>query len=232
MKWFFIFCLLFFFYSCSNNTKTTAADNDTSVHISDKIKDSVLNNTNTSDTSQLIVPGERIGKVKLNEEVSSLEILGPPDISDAAMGKAWLTWKGHRDEHNNTTELNVYTTYKDNTMREKTVQQIRTTSPSFSTGNNLHMYSSLEEIQQQFPLLKKTASYKEEGRDILLYDAAEKGIAFEIATVDNQQICIGIIVHEPGKDVTQIYIMRHPGMKKSSAVLFTPLWKDQTHFYC
>jgi hypothetical protein len=215
MKWFFIFCLLFISFSCTNNNQTTAAATDSSGQTPDKNTDTVSNNNaNKLDTAQLVVPGQRIGKVKLGEEVSSLEVLGPADASDAAMGKAWLTWKGRRDEHNNATELNVYTTYRDNTMKEKTVQQIRTTSSAFSSANNIHVYSSLENIQQQFPLLKKTASYKEEGRQVFIYDAVEKGIAFEIAGANDQQICTAIIVHEPNKDVTQIYIMRHPGMKR------------------
>jgi hypothetical protein len=37
---------------------------------------------------------------------------GKPDMSDAAMGKAWLTWYGKKDEHNNKTELNIYTHIK------------------------------------------------------------------------------------------------------------------------
>jgi hypothetical protein len=214
MKWFFIFCL-FIFFSCNNNNKTTTAGTDTSGQTPNENTATVSNyNAKTLDTEQLIVPGERIGKVKLGEEVSSLEILGPPEASDAAMGKAWLTWKGNRDEHNNATELNVYTTYKDNTMKLKTVQQIRTTSSAFSTAKNIHVYSSLESIQQQFPMLKKRASYKEDGREIFIYDAVEKGIAFEIARANDQQICTGIIVHERNKDVTQIYIMRYPGMKR------------------
>jgi hypothetical protein len=215
MKWFFIFSFFFISSSCTNNNQTTTAATDSSGQTPDKNADTVSNNNaNKLDTAQLVVPGQRIGKVKLGEEVSSLEVLGPADASDAAMGKAWLTWKGRRDEHNNATELNVYTTYRDNTMKEKTVQQIRTTSSSFSTANNIHVYSSLENIQQQFPLLKKTASYKEEGRQVFIYDAVEKGIAFEIAGANNQQICTAIIVHEPNKDVTQIYIMLHPGMKR------------------
>jgi hypothetical protein len=182
MKWFFIFCLLFISFSCINNNQTTTAATDSSGQTPDKNTDTVSNNNaNKLDTAQLVVPGQRVGKVKLGEEISSLEVLGPSDASDAAMGKAWLTWKGRRDEHNNATELNVYTTYRDNTMKEKTVQQIRTTSSSFSTANNIHVYSSLENIQQQFPLLKKTASYNEEGRQVFIYDAVEKGIAFEIA---------------------------------------------------
>lgn len=212
MKWLFILSLIFI--SCANNSSTTV-EPDTAKTNADKNADTVSRNKEQAlDTVQLIVPGERIGKVKLNGEVSSLEVLGRPDMSDAAMGKAWLTWKGKRDEHNNATVLNVYTTYKDNTLTQKTVQQIRTTSSDFFTQDSIHVYSSLEAIKQRFPSLKKAASYNEDGREILIYDAMEKGIAFEIASANEQQICTGIIVHEKNQSVTDIYIMLHPGMKK------------------
>ncbi len=212
MKWLFILSLIFI--SCTNNNNTTV-EPDTTKTNSDKNADFIpKNREQLLDTAQLIVPGERIGKVKLNEDVSSLEVLGPPDMSDAAMGKAWLTWKGKRDEHNNATVLNVYTAYKDNTLTVKTVQQIRTTSSNFFTQDSIHVYSSLQAIEQKFPSLKKAASYNEDGRKMMIYDATENGIAFEIASANQQQICTGIIVHEKNQSVTDIYIMLHPGMKK------------------
>jgi hypothetical protein len=99
-------------------------------------------------------------------------------------------------------------------MRQKTVQQIRTTSSYFSTANNIHVYSSLNEIQQQFPDSKKVAQYKDEGRTIVIYAEQQKGIAFEIATANMQQICTGIIIHEKGKDVTAVYMYLHPDMQR------------------
>ena len=106
-----------------------------------------LNAENNVEVNKLIVPGESTGKAVLNMDAAGLEKkFGKPDMSDAAMGKAWLTWYGKKDEHNSKTELNIYTTYKDTTIREKTVQQIRTTSSFFSTENKVHVYSSLNEI--------------------------------------------------------------------------------------
>lgn len=206
-----------FIISCGhNNTRAVAKDKDTTTLIT--TTNTIDTNTTTQDiidTNRLIVPGERIGKTYLGMDAALLEkVLGKPDMSDAAMGKAWLTWKGKRDEHNNATELNIYTTYKDSTMRQKTVQQIRTTSSYFSIANNIHVYSSLNEIRQQFPDSKKVAQYTEAGRIIAIYDEQQKGIAFEIATANNQPICTGIIVHEKGKDVTAVYMYLHPDMQR------------------
>ncbi len=164
-------------------------------------------------SNKLIVEGRSVGNVEIGMDDSKLEVFGKPDMSDAAMGKAWLTWYGKKpDEHNNKTQLNVYTTYKDTSMRSKTVQQIRTTSSFFETANGLHVYSAFNEIQEKFQKLKKAATYTDEGRDIVLYDAQQQGIAFEIATANNQQICTGIIVHKPGIKVTQVYLSLHPEM--------------------
>jgi hypothetical protein len=213
MKYVFVFCCVLI--ACKNNTPSISTQTDTAkaqtVH---NDTDIVSNNARIVDTTELIVPGEGIGKVKLGEDVSLLNVLGSPDSSDAAMGKAWLTWMGKRDEHNNIPQLNVYTTYANNRMREKIVQQIRTTSSRFFTADSVHVYSSLETIRQKFPLLQTVASYNEDEREILIYDVIKKGIAFETARAGNQEICTGIIVHEKGQNVVQIYIMTHPNMKR------------------
>jgi hypothetical protein len=164
-------------------------------------------------SDQLIIPGESIGKTPLGMNAQQIEdVLGKPDMSDAAMGKAWLTWYGKsRDEHNNKTELNVYTTYKDNSMRKKTVQQIRVTSSFFKTSEGVGVYSSLAQIRQFFPDIKQVARYKDDGRVIRIYDDVAKGIAFDVAEAGRQLICIGVTVHLRGKPVTQTYIYLHSG---------------------
>ncbi len=155
----------------------------------------------------LVVPGEQVGKTHLGITASLLNsLLGKPDMSDAAMGKAWLTWYGKRDEHNNRTRLDIYVTYKDSSMSEKVVKQIRTTSSSFHTAGNLHVYSSMVDIRQRFPGLEKAGHYNTDGRDILIYDDKSKGIAFEQVAAGNEDICTAIIIHERNVPVTQTYI--------------------------
>ncbi|RZK58182.1 MAG: hypothetical protein EOO91_08780 [Pedobacter sp.] len=47
----------------------------------------------SADAKFLIVPGKSIGKFYLGQNVIELDsILGKPDLSDAAMGKAWSIW--------------------------------------------------------------------------------------------------------------------------------------------
>ncbi len=217
--------IVFLSVACNNSSSTTSVNSDTStITTTDTIvkHDTVLVNndqlqtdTAVSESNPLIISGESVGKISLGADASTLQnILGKPDMSDAAMGKAWETWYGkQRDEHNNKTELNIYTAYKDTSMREKTVQQIRTTSSFFTTNDSLHVYSSLDEIKNKYAI-KKAAQYTSDGRAVTLYDDKQKGIAFEIASAGAQNICTGIIIHPKNKSVNDIYITLHPDMKR------------------
>lgn len=216
MKRFLIICICFI--SCQQNNKGTTKETDTTNKIATTattITDTAAEKEKSIAADRLIVPGESIGKTHLGMDAALLQdLLGKPDMSDAAMGKAWLTWRGKRDEHNNVPQLNIYTTYKDSTMREKTVQQIRSTSSYFSTQNKIHVYSSLKEITQLFPDIKKAAQYNDDGRNVVIYDEQQQGIAFEIASANEQQICTGIIVHKKGENVTAVYMFLHPDMQR------------------
>lgn len=209
MKWTLFTCVILL--SCNNQPHAPQQNrgSDSSV----QLPQPATSDTDTVPADSLIVPGVALSRWRLGASASTLQALGQPDMSDAAMGKAWLTWNGPRDEHNNATVLNVYTTYADSTMTEKSIQQLRTTSAGFTTAAGIHVYASLNEIKTQFPSIQKLATYNEDGRDIIIYDAVNEGIAFEVAQAAGQQICTGIIIHEKKKKVTDIYITQHPQMK-------------------
>lgn len=156
-----------------------------------------------------IIPGERIGLTKLEENTETLSELGKPDFSDAAMGKSWATWISKDDEKN---ELNIYSTYKNSEMKEKVVRQIRITSPKFQTPSEISTGKSLQEIQKAFPDIKLVAKYTDEKTKniIEIYDSEAYGIAFEFT----QNKCASIIVHTKDKKVTEEYITLHPNMEK------------------
>jgi len=228
-KGFLIIFASLIFIDCSNNpsSEATSTDtiHDTAFQKQDTVavrNDSVTVNNNITGNSQTakgnttLIAGESVGNISLGTDASTLQsILGKPDMSDAAMGKAWISWYGKkRDEHNNKTELNIYTAYKDTSMREQTVQQIRTTSSFFVTADSIHVYSSLDDIKNKYAV-KKAAQYKSsDGRTITLYDDKKNGIAFEIADAGSQHICTGIIIHSKNESVNNIYIMLHPDMKR------------------
>jgi len=213
----FFSCIIFI--ACNNNP---AADN----HVAqvDTLHDTTSNqndtdvtgNNTTAESDSLLLAGKSIGKVFIGMDASKLEkILGKPDMSDAAMGKAWTTWYSKNlDEHNNKNELNVYSAYADTDMQRHTVQEIRTTSSFFVTPDGIHVYSALPDIQKKYVVLKAAQYKSNDGRTIIIYDDKQQGIAFEIVSAANQNICIGIIIHEKGKDVNEIYLTLHPDMKR------------------
>jgi len=219
-KTFIIFFASLIFIDCNNTPSNKIIPADTIIDTVIKHTDTSVTNDNiitdsaVSGSNSVLIGGESVGKILLGMDASNLEnILGKPDMSDAAMGKAWLTWNGKPDEHNNKTELNIYTAYKDNSMRQQTVQEIRTTSSFFTTADSIHVYSALDEIKNKY-VVKKVAQYNHDTRAISIYDDKAKGIAFEIASANTQNICIGIIVHSKNKNVNDIYLTLHPDMKR------------------
>lgn len=190
--------------SCSDKKTTLETENDavstdTIKYIPPKVTDNAYE----------IIPGERIGLNKLEENTETLSELGKPDFSDSAMGKSWATWISKDAEKN---ELNIYSTYKDSEMKEKVIRQIRITSPKFQTPSEISTGKSLQEIQKAFSDIKLVAKYTDEKTKNLveIYDSETNGIAFEFT----QNECAAIIVHTKGKKVTDEYITLHPNMEK------------------
>jgi len=190
--------------SCSDKKTTLETEND--AVSTDTIK---YVPPKVTDNAYEIIPGERIGLTKLDENTETLSELGKPDFSDSAMGKSWTTWISKDGEKN---ELNIYSTYKDSEMKEKVVRQIRITSPKFQTPSEISTGKSLQEIQKVYPDIKLVAKYTDEKTKNLveLYDSETNGIAFEFT----QNKCSAIIVHTNGKKVTEEYITLHPNMEK------------------
>ena len=190
--------------SCSDKKTTLETEND--AVSTDTIK---YVPPKVTDNAYEIIPGERIGLTKLEENTETLSELGKPDFSDSAMGKSWATWVSKDDEKN---ELNIYSTYKDSEMKEKVVRQIRITSSKFKTPNEISTGKSLQEIQKAFSDIKLVAKYTDEKtkNGVEIYDSETNGIAFEFT----QNECAAIIVHTKDKKVIEEYITLHPNMEK------------------
>lgn len=201
------------FSACNNDSSSKSEATDTTVVQS---IDGARSKTGAEiKNDSLIIPGQRIGKIQLGTDAAALDnLLGKPSLTDAAMGQAWLTWQGKVDEHNNPTELNIYTSYKEDSMSAKVVKLVHSTSSVYATEKNIHVYSALEEIRRAYPALVKIATYKHrDGRDIAIYASKAQGIAFEVAAAGEQTICTGIIIYEKGTELPDIYRLRNPQMK-------------------
>jgi hypothetical protein len=164
-----------------------------------------------TNAKMLIVPGAAIGNVRLGADASELDsLLGKPDLSDSAMGKSWMTWFSKVHDTVTGNELNIYTTYKDNSMTSKVVRQVRITSEEFKTSANIGSGSTIDEVRKAFPDLSRAGSYDTETpRPTAVYDATAEGIAFEF----EDSVCTGVIIHPKGRKVSEEYITFHPDMK-------------------
>lgn len=184
-----------------NSLRTDSVSVNTTSPSSDSLEADPL------EAEYLIIPGESIGKIALGMNPYEVEKkLGEPDLQDAAMGKAWLTWRGERDMHNNETALNIYVAFKDNSMKEKVVKQVRVTSSAFHTADSMRVYASMEQIRNHFPEIEAVGEYKSDGRTFTVYDAIQKGIAFDFVEANGQYISTAISVHTPGVAVNKTYI--------------------------
>ena len=164
----------------------------------------------------VIVPGERVGLTKIDQNAIELDsVLGTPDLSDAAMGKAWLTWYSKTNVDSGKYELNIFTTYKDSEMKEKVVKQIRLTSPDFKLiETGLSTGHPKADFIAKYPDLKPVATYPKDETNIetQLYEIEDGGVAFEFES----DYCLSIIVFERDEKVTHYYRTFHPEMKLSN----------------
>ena len=157
----------------------------------------------------VIAPGEKIGNTMIGANAETLKDLGQPDLSDAAMGKAWMSWLS-KNPNNPGTELMVSTGYKDSEMKEKTIKEIRVNSPDFKTSGGNGVGYTILDIVEEFPNIKATTAYSNSktGQEVEVFDDQVSGIAFEIQK-EVPKICIAIIIHEKDKPVRVDYTVLH-----------------------
>lgn len=159
--------------------------------------------------SLVIAPGEKIGNTMIGANAETLKDLGQPDLYDAAMGKAWMSWFS-KNPSNSGTELMVSTGYKDSQMKEKTIKEIRVNSPDFKTSGGNGVGNTILDIIEEFPNIKATTAYSNSktGQEVEVFDDQVSGIAFEIQK-EVPKKCIAIIIHEKDKPVRVDYTVLH-----------------------
>ncbi|WP_316765435.1 hypothetical protein [Pedobacter frigiditerrae] len=198
LKYLFISCLALFF-SCNSDSNKIKLNAD-----SLKIEN--------VEAKFLIVPGKSIGKFHLGQNVVELDsILGKPDFSDAAMGKAWSIWYRGDTSKFRKQEIAVFSSYADSTMKWKDVKQIRVNSNKVTTVTGLNNGNLLSSFTAKYSDFKKVATFVNDnlGDTILLYDSKSNGIAAEFI----RDISRAIIIHKKGEMVNETYLTLHPEWK-------------------
>ncbi|WP_412468032.1 hypothetical protein [Pedobacter sp. KLB.chiD] len=178
-------------------------------------KDSLISATSAStqavDKRFLIVAGHSIGEISLGEDMEQVsKKLGRPDVSDAAMGKAWGIWYSSDSTAKRRAEIAVYSAYRDTSMRVKDVKQIRVTSYQFKTQDGLATGTPLEDTKLKLPDIEKISSYLNEEKDtVIVYDAKKEGIGFEFLKGKS----ISVTVHPVNTALNLTYLTLHPEWK-------------------
>ncbi|RZJ66178.1 MAG: hypothetical protein EOO50_10970 [Flavobacterium sp.] len=205
MKNLMIAFLLFAVIGCKKNEPEPMVDETPT--------DSIPTVVETPKTNTDIIAGQSVGNVSLEMDSQRLEpILGKPDLSDSAMGKSWMTWYStNSNADSGKSELNVFTTYKDDEMKQKVVKLVRVTSPDFKI-DSLGSGNSFDEIKAKFPNMKYVGDYAfEKTKDFVeIYDSENDGISFEF--LNSTKSCIAIIIHSNGESVLLPYRTFRPDM--------------------
>jgi hypothetical protein len=155
---------------------------------------------------ELIVPGKSVGKFAINGNADSAAVLlGKPDFSDGAMGSALMTWYVKHDTAGYKTSIFADHNFGAKDEAVAHIRKILVTSPNYKTVEGLNTGLPLSDYQKHFDL-KPISAYKAKGKRVRVYEAKDKGIAFEIDSASNKGIAI--VVHQP-KDSLATYINLH-----------------------
>ncbi|QHL87737.1 hypothetical protein GU926_09960 [Nibribacter ruber] len=211
----FCFLLLAGLSACNTSTQDTTVGASVPVATNDAETVTKPEEPKSPDTAFQIIPGHRAGQIYLGQNPDEVvKALGKPDASNAAMGKALLTWVSAADKPEKQS-VTVYTVRKNTGMPDEKVEvrQVRVTSPTFSiVANNLHAGSALSQIKQAYPSIQAMAYYLAEDKSrVYVYDVPPQGIAFEVTGPDS--VCIAMTIHPKNKGVQEEYLPLHPDMK-------------------
>jgi len=158
----------------------------------------------TAAPNPLVVPGRSLGNITLGTNATTLAALGPATFSDAAMQKAWSTWRGSRPATGGVpTQLDVYTSLANNDVDHHTVQIARATSPWFHLANGLRVGVRLSAIRQAYGKLPLATTYRVAAHPRYLYDDVKRGVAFETDGTASSSRCQAVLVHLPGQAIAK-----------------------------
>jgi hypothetical protein len=148
----------------------------------------------------LLVAGKSAGKTEINQNADIVfKNLGKPDGGDAAMGQAVAIW--YADHDSTAYATSIYTSRDMGNNPSALVKQIRITSPSFKTKENLGVNSHLADIRKVYKL-ERAEKFRDASQEYTVWDNKD-GIAFEIGKNGR---CVAVIIHEAGKTIPGTYL--------------------------
>lgn len=143
----------------------------------------------------MIVPGERVGNMKLGADMQTLSKLsGDPDQSDAAMGGAAYTWFAKHDAAGYRTS--VYGHRNMGMAHENIlhIKKILITDPAYKTADGINTGLLADSIRKKYSL-GDSSVYNVDRKPRSLYADLAKGIAFEVDPLTRR--CTAISIFAP-----------------------------------
>lgn len=201
--------VLLAFPACTGNNNRLSQEEKTNDTLqSTSTPDSVAMNIG-SDTL-LIQPGKAIGRFQLDDDVEEVKLfdrLGKPDSGDAAMCKSWAMWYWTDSARNSSNEFDVFSSCDPDLDMRKSIQVLRLSGAKFMTDLGISEASTKADIQEMFPEIMAVEGFSTpDGKSVFLTDDREAGIAFEFAAAGDTAVVSAVIVHQPGKPLTDSYL--------------------------
>ena len=208
-------------YSCNfpGNLKTKTGSKDslnTNITQKSKPKDSIIEKLSGGMTLK-VIPATSIGRLQLKMEVDGspvFKLLGRADSGDAAMCKSWSMWYW-KDAAGTKKEFDMYAVCDPDVDMKKTIQILRVEGTDFLTRRGSSKSGGLKELKVQYPDLSRLGEFSNpEGETITLWDDIKAGIAFELPYPGTGKNISAVMVHQPGKKITETYLPFYSAVRK------------------
>lgn len=147
-----------------------------------------------------VVAGQSVDEFRLGQEVEEsglFDDLGQADSVDAATCKSWSMWFPQEGQ-----ELDVYAACDSALDMKKSIQLIRLAGIAFISDKELTEKSNPQQLKRLYPAALEEDYRSAQGEKVVLFDAVESGIAFEVA--DDQ--IRSVIIHAPGNKLSDYYL--------------------------
>ena len=199
-----IISLAVFMLSCNNSGKYQNTSKDSTRAVAEGPGKII-------DENYLIVAGKSIGAISVGDSLQKVNrLFGNADAGDAAMGKAWAIWYTKHPTTTKTSEFCIFSSYRDSSMKDKNIKQIRTTSILYKTQDGFGIARTLEDTRAKYSSLKLVSTYLDDLKDtITIYDDAEQGIGFEFMNGKSTAVS----VHKSNQPIQKDYLSPKPSWK-------------------
>lgn len=189
-----LFLIALLAMSCRNQQQNDNQNNDPA-----PVTESVGTESHLAKDFRLVA-GESVGDFRLGQEMEEsglFDRFGTADSSDAATCKSWTMWFPEEGQ-----EVGVYAACDSALDMKKSIQLIRLAGIAFLSDKELTEKSTSQHVKRFYPAALEEEFSGPAGGKVVLYDAVDAGIAFEVAADSIRSV----IIHPPGKKLSEYHL--------------------------